>query len=590
MNIKNHRIILTVAAMALTFMAFQSVAQAALVPTYLLSTVNNNAQIAMTVYGADPNAPVMFYYPSASSMTSVNIGTTGSSGYFTITLNPITYNVAIGAPTYVVVDGAQSQTQAWPTYTTQSNNSSSGNLSLSQNSVAMTTGQSTIITAYVSTGNVGTLSVPSNTNSSVATAAVSGSQITVNASNAGSTAMTVCASNAGCVNLYITVQLSSTAAQNSNSSTISFSQTSVTMAAGQSQTISLYGPGAYYVSSNSNIVIVSANVSGSSLILNGIANGAASLNICSSGNNITSCGNVNVTVTSSSNTSTQTTDTSSQGNLSFNPSSPDLTIGQNLAVSITSPNNGVYYVSSNSNPNSVTANINGNSVNLTGVAFGGANINICQQGYGCNMLYAYVAPGSGTVSAAPASTITPVLSSFSISSNTVGSNFLGNGVALTFTFNVTQSIANKSVTVGGTPMPVYGSGTGPYSAIYTMTGSEAMPLGVSLTFSNAAGQGGQASFTIGGTAAAASTGSASSASAPSGSSQVFVSYLTIGSLSGEVTALQTRLTALGFYSGPITGKFGAQTEAAVKKYQAKHGINQLGAVGPATRTLLNSGE
>ncbi len=74
---------------------------------------------------------------------------------------------------------------------------------------------------------------------------------------------------------------------------------------------------------------------------------------------------------------------------------------------------------------------------------------------------------------------------------------------------------------------------------------------------------------------------------PSGSGYVFTLALSIGSSGAEVTALQTRLTAEGVYSGPISGYFGALTSAGVKAYQAKKGIAQLGNVGPLTRAELN---
>ncbi len=67
----------------------------------------------------------------------------------------------------------------------------------------------------------------------------------------------------------------------------------------------------------------------------------------------------------------------------------------------------------------------------------------------------------------------------------------------------------------------------------------------------------------------------------------FKTYLTLGSTGTAVTELQKRLTAEKVYTGPITGKFGAQTLAGVKKLQAKYKISQLGVVGPATRALLN---
>jgi len=74
------------------------------------------------------------------------------------------------------------------------------------------------------------------------------------------------------------------------------------------------------------------------------------------------------------------------------------------------------------------------------------------------------------------------------------------------------------------------------------------------------------------------------------SSGVFTKYLYVGITDDQVTALQKRLTADGLYSGPITGRFGSLTETAVKKYQAKNNLTQLGVVGPSTRRLLNQGK
>ena len=74
----------------------------------------------------------------------------------------------------------------------------------------------------------------------------------------------------------------------------------------------------------------------------------------------------------------------------------------------------------------------------------------------------------------------------------------------------------------------------------------------------------------------------------SGSYQ-FTSYLSPGSSGTDVTELQTILAQQGYFSGSVTGYYGSQTEAAVIAYQAAHGLNQLGVVGPATRAALNNG-
>ena len=70
----------------------------------------------------------------------------------------------------------------------------------------------------------------------------------------------------------------------------------------------------------------------------------------------------------------------------------------------------------------------------------------------------------------------------------------------------------------------------------------------------------------------------------------FTEFLSVGSQDAQVTALQKRLAADGFYSGPITGYFGTLTEVAVGKFQAAHGIAVKGYVGPSTRTALNAGK
>jgi hypothetical protein len=72
-------------------------------------------------------------------------------------------------------------------------------------------------------------------------------------------------------------------------------------------------------------------------------------------------------------------------------------------------------------------------------------------------------------------------------------------------------------------------------------------------------------------------------------STVFTSALNMGSSGSQVSALQQRLTTDGLYVGPISGYYGALTEAAVKKYQTNHTVPAVGSVGPMTRALLNEG-
>lgn len=53
-----------------------------------------------------------------------------------------------------------------------------------------------------------------------------------------------------------------------------------------------------------------------------------------------------------------------------------------------------------------------------------------------------------------------------------------------------------------------------------------------------------------------------------------------------VVTLQTRLTELGYYGGPISGVFGTLTEAAVMRFQTDAGLSPDGIVGPSTQAAL----
>lgn len=70
---------------------------------------------------------------------------------------------------------------------------------------------------------------------------------------------------------------------------------------------------------------------------------------------------------------------------------------------------------------------------------------------------------------------------------------------------------------------------------------------------------------------------------------VFSRTLLVGMSGDDVKQLQLKLKALGFFPADTdaTGLFGPITEAAVKAFQASHGIPQLGIVGPLTRAALN---
>ena len=59
-----------------------------------------------------------------------------------------------------------------------------------------------------------------------------------------------------------------------------------------------------------------------------------------------------------------------------------------------------------------------------------------------------------------------------------------------------------------------------------------------------------------------------------------------GSAGQDVSTLQDELKRLGFYTGASDGVYGAQTENAVKLFQAEHHLNPDGVVGPITRAAM----
>ena len=79
-----------------------------------------------------------------------------------------------------------------------------------------------------------------------------------------------------------------------------------------------------------------------------------------------------------------------------------------------------------------------------------------------------------------------------------------------------------------------------------------------------------------------------SASPTPSSGYVFSGNLRQGQTSDAVLQLQTMLAEQGFLTAVPNGHYGPATTAAVKKFQAAHGLPPVGTVGPLTRAALNA--
>jgi peptidoglycan hydrolase-like protein with peptidoglycan-binding domain len=64
--------------------------------------------------------------------------------------------------------------------------------------------------------------------------------------------------------------------------------------------------------------------------------------------------------------------------------------------------------------------------------------------------------------------------------------------------------------------------------------------------------------------------------------------LRAGSTGLPVRRLQSRMSAVGFDTGGVDGRFGAATEAAVKKLQQDFNLSADGVVGPQTWKVVDA--
>jgi len=65
-----------------------------------------------------------------------------------------------------------------------------------------------------------------------------------------------------------------------------------------------------------------------------------------------------------------------------------------------------------------------------------------------------------------------------------------------------------------------------------------------------------------------------------------MSVYQIGSKGNEVRRIQEKLQGLGIYLGPLDGVFGGGTQAAVRLFQGREGLDRDGVVGPVTWQAL----
>lgn len=375
----------------------------------------------------------------------------------------------------------------------------------------------------------------------------------------------------------------------SQSGTLSLSQQNIALVVGQSSVVfPVNTQNNLSVQNNSNQSVASVyfQSSNNSVLITALSAGSSTVTLCAG---TVGCSSVSISVQ----TPTQS--------ITFSQSQAYVIAGQpTQTVSIYGGGSG--YTLTNSNQNIVSAKLDGNNLTLQSLSLGQAVITVCAPGMLCGSLTVN-SVSSGTAvpnqisipqSASSDFTKPPQLTSVSMSSNNVLGLFFGVDSIININFGVNQTITNVQVKIAGQQSSVNQGTNGSYYTSYKITGNEILPLPVIISYTNPSGLIGQNYFWIGNSATLPtnhSTAISSTTTSARGmiNSLTFTQLLSVGSTGSEVKALQQQLKTDGLYAGPITGTYGALTQAAVKKFQTKHGLSQLGIVGPGTRSLLNKG-
>lgn len=344
-------------------------------PTLVLTA--SSGDIAQARVTGDPNSSIqLYYYPTGAALpASVTFGTTDNSGNFSTTISSGAYGIPAGVQSYVIINGQQSISTVWPSY--------SSTLSLSQTTAQLNVGQNLTISA----SNPSTVAY--NSNQSALTTQVSGNNVSLTANAAGSGTLTICGANVGCKNVTFTVGAAQSAGQ------LTFSKNNVSLNLKQSLNVTIsYANSAngFTVSANSNANDVLASISGNSNVLSlyGQNTGSATITVCSKADS-SACSSLYVSVAGNSNATTAVT---------FSQNTVVLNYGQNTVVTASGDPNNNYFISSNSNSSAVSVGVNNKNISLTGnSAAGSATVIICSVTTSniCGTIYVTVATNSSNI-------------------------------------------------------------------------------------------------------------------------------------------------------------------------------------------------
>ena len=232
-------------------------------------TVSVGQNINLNIYG--PSGSV-FYISSNSSPSVAQVNVNGS--VLTVT------GIANGS---AVVSVCSSAGTCGSFTATVNYTADGGSIALSQNTLSLTSGQTISISV---SGGTAPYSV-SGGSSAVAQESINGNILTVVGVASGISTVNVCSAAGACTTLAITVN------GVTSGTSLSLSQSALSLAVGQSASVSIYGSGNYYLSNNTNPTVASVQVNASTVTLSGLSTGTTNIVVCQ---NATSCATLLVSV------------------------------------------------------------------------------------------------------------------------------------------------------------------------------------------------------------------------------------------------------------------------------------------------------
>ena len=481
-------------------------------------TITVGQNISLSIMGAPSNSSLsLFSNSNAVVAQTILSGTTLNITGLTAGTSNIAVCTTLGvcAATTVTVNASVTTT--------------GGKITLSQNNVFLSVGQTLSIAITGGEMPYSTISTSANI-----TATVNGSLLSVTGITSGSGTTSVCSGEGGCITLSVLVNGTGTAVSNN---TLSLSQSSVSVIKGSTTSVNITGNGSYTVSNNSNPSAATATISGTSVLVSGITVGNATVSVCQ---NQTQCVVLSIAVTAAPTVATTpiTTTTSDWATCAGEKQTCTF-LGAKI---IRYGANGIYLYKT-----------------LTGSAycanstFGDPLPNVEKScSYGGSIPVGYVAPTpEGTADASGWTTC----ASEKRSCPFTGSKSVRYGANSKYFYKTIENGVICSNDTFGDPIP-----------------------GVVKTCS----YGGVIPTTISTPAPVVSTPS------PIATTKLTLKNpISYGMKGNDVVQLKKILTQLGFFTGVTSSTYDTATIAAVKKYQKSKGITQTGNVGPLTLAALN---